>query len=471
MHAAMLEGTPPPTGVGTPPAPVRPEERFRGVELAIVLPTLNEEAGLEATFPELPLEALRKNGWRVMPLLIDGGSTDRTLEVARGYAIPVLHQHSRGKGAAIQEALSWLESQGVAYAVVLDADCTYPGASILPMVALLKAGSDVVVGVRYPAGTKEGRVRDLVHRGGNAFLNLSASVLSRRPILDLCSGLWGVRVKAASRLRLESTRFEVEAELFIKASRSGLIFHQIPILYRSRVGEAKLRAVRDGVQIFLTLFRWAGLSGWAPRSGGETGPRFLRHLLAICFVHGATRLTIRAPPSRAAESATLTRELQRAGVEVESVVASEQPWNEGFDPTRGGEAMRPGAVELEVHLPAVAPGTRDGSVAVAIVPHRGRIVVLGAVPPEGTPWVAALLRRGYRRDSEYGLPKLLTPLQAAHASVTGRRPRQETALLRANAFRSQILIFQRIAIAGAPPRPVEVPSRMASRAAEQDLSP
>jgi dolichol-phosphate mannosyltransferase len=412
-----------------------------GVELAIVLPTLDEEQGLRLTFPELPLGALSQNGWNVRPLVIDGGSTDRTLQVAAEFGIPVLHQRSRGKGAAIQEALSWLHRQGVAYAVVLDADCTYPGAAISPMVALLEAGSDVVVGVRYPAPTQQSAMRELIHRWGNAFLNFSASVLSGRPIMDLCSGLWGVRVDQATDLHLESTRFEVEAELFVKAYRAGRVFNQIPILYRERVGVAKLRAVHDGVQIFLTLFRYATFPGRRPTVRGEPESWFLRSLLAISFLHEADRFEIHAPPSRWADAELLMRGLQRGGISAKLSRTPDHPFTDPLEHPPG-EVNGDLGHALVVTLPTRPAGAHNIPFAVAVIPHRGRLVVLGAADAAGSPWIETLVRRGYHRDGRYAFPMLLSPLQAAHASVTGRRPRQETSLLRANAFRSEMMIFQ-----------------------------
>jgi hypothetical protein len=414
---------------------------FKGVDLAILLPTLNEEEGLRQTYPELPLQSLREAGWKVRVLVIDGGSTDTTLSVAAGFGLTVLHQTSSGKGAALQEALRWLHGEGVGYAIVLDADCTYPGSAIGPMAALLEAGSDVVIGVRYPAAPQAGSLSDAVHRGGNAFLNFSASVLTHRPILDLCSGLWGVRVPAAADLQLESQRFEVEAELYVKAFRRGLAVSQIPITYRQRVGEAKLRATRDGVQIFLTLFRWAASPGFPPRPPPRVGPRYLRSLLAVLFVHGAANLAIASNPSQSAEASDLARRLKRAGIRAE--VRTVETVRLDRDPlARFTGPASPETPELEVLLMSgTAPGGAE-AIAVVEVPKRNRVVVIGPASSSSLVsernWLHA-----YRLDEHDRGSDILAPLQAAHASITARRPRQESALLRANAFRSEIRLYQR----------------------------
>lgn len=435
--------------------------RFEGIDLAIVLPTLNEEEGLRRTYPELPIAALRGLGWAVQPLVIDGGSQDGTLAVAQGFDLPVLTQRGRGKGAAIQEALAWLAARRVSYAVVLDADCTYPGAAISPMVALLEAGSDLVVGVRYPATPTQGGIREAIHRDGNALLNLSASVLSHRPIIDLCSGLWGVRVAAATGLSLESRHFEVEAELFVKAARGGLTVSQIPIQYRQRVGEAKLRAFRDGVQIFLTLVRWSAVPSRIPR-GSVPSSRFLRSVLAACFVHRAERAVLHVAPDRTAEGQALARGLRRGGV---TPIVSPTPAAQAEDPFVGAaEVAEPGAPRTVVlTLPARPGGSSETPTALVHVGDRDRVVVVGA--PVGRPpaWLGGLSGRGYHLDGSSAAPSLLAPLQAAHASITDRRPRQETALLRANAYHAPVRIYVRD-----PRRPPDRPEIRATAPSRAD---
>lgn len=434
-----------------PGATPEPTAAFEGIDLAIVLPTLDEEEGLRRMVPELPLERLRSIGWRVRPLVIDGGSRDRTREVAAEFGIPVLMQRGRGKGAAIQEALSWLNARGVAYAVTLDADCTYPGSAISPMVALLEAGADLVVGVRYPAAAGQGGPTEAIHRWGNALLNLSASLLTHRPIIDLCSGLWGVRLSEASGLDLQSVHFEVEAELFVKAARRGLTVNQIPIEYRQRVGQAKLRAVRDGVQIFLTLLRYASTPSHPPRASAAT-PRFVRSLLAVCFVHRAERVELHAPSDRREEAEAMARGLRRGGLEPAVLPTPEERARDPFvgaPPLPLPEAAE-GPRSVVVTLPSRAGRPSETPTALAHVPSRGRLVVLGGPVGQVPEWLAGLPERGYRPMGSNAAPSLLAPVYAAHASISAKRPRQEAALLRANAYHAPVRIYVRDSRAPAP---------------------
>src|SRR5580658_559202 len=116
-----------------------------GVQAVVVLPTLNEEHGLERTLSQIPFDRFQDPSYRIQAFVIDGGSTDGTVAVAQRWGVPVFRQTGRGKGAAVVEALHWARAQGVLHAVLLDADATYPPQAILPALNLLRAGSGLVL--------------------------------------------------------------------------------------------------------------------------------------------------------------------------------------------------------------------------------------------------------------------------------------------------------------------------------------
>lgn len=297
-------------------------ESFEAANAAIILPTLNEEGGLSQTLLDIPFARLAGAGWRVRPLVVDGGSTDRTLEVAAAWGLPVLHQKSRGKGGAILEALDWLAERNVQYAVVLDADASYPGASVLPALELLDAGSHLVVGVRQSASGPPQDARELIHRVGNALLNFVAGQLSRSRILDVCSGFWGVQVERARELDLISHDFGIEAELFLKGQRAGWTIMQIPIPYRERIGEAKLHAVSDGARILLSIIRFGHKSLQAAPPPASLVPAFIRDLLVTALVGGGD-LVLVTPPSRENEARAVAFLLERSDLRPRVVVRPE----------------------------------------------------------------------------------------------------------------------------------------------------
>jgi hypothetical protein len=434
------------------------DETGRGRPVAILLPTLNEERGLERTLKELPLARLRETGYDPRVLVLDGHSTDRTVEVAREFGAEVLHQAGTGKGAALREGLAWAAAQGVDHVAVLDADFTYPAAGVPPIFSLLDAGSDLVIGVRRPSHAPLSSARNLIHRLGNGLLNSLAAQLSHSPVLDICSGLWGVRVSSIQGLTLLADGFEIEAELFLKAFRSGLLVSQIPIEYRERVGMAKLRTVRDGSRITLAILRYARTSsgvGPAASNGGvraAASPPADRGLERLILSTGVREITVYSHPGRAADAGRLAESFRRAQVGVRVVVrpyhtlANDGWFVPGMAPSKGD--VGPSSSPILIKLLERTNG--DGPVAVVGIPQTQRLVWLGT-PPTPSPSLLAQATRsgGYRLErSFHRRPSSLSLLNAALAPSPRIR---ELALLGANGSSTPVHIYEYVPPANRPP--------------------
>ncbi|MCI4351656.1 MAG: glycosyltransferase family 2 protein [Thermoplasmata archaeon] len=409
-----------------------PMASFRGVNTAIVLPTLNEADGVARTLSSLPLDELARSGHRAMPFVIDGGSTDGTVEIVRNLGIPLRAQGTRGKGAAIREALAWLRSEGIRYAIVLDADCTYPGEAIGPALALLASGSDLVIGIRRPLVTPLAGARDAVHRVGNAALNYLAARVSGEPILDLCSGFWGIDLHSSLDRDLVATGFDIEAELFLSAYRTGRTVTQIPIQYRKRVGEAKLRTFRDGARIFLTVLR-CGRRPWTP-SGlpARDSTALFRETLSICFANGAEHLTVVSDPTRRSEAEELISYFRGTGIVphlsiIPPPAASERP-TPPSPPGRLGPSPR----------------------AIVLLPDTRRMIYLGdpgprfprSWPNDGMSWTPPRsVRSSWVREFPAVRGRPLAWLQELGGKLDRSRDRRELSMLGANDFDADLTIW------------------------------
>ncbi len=346
-------------------------------EIAVVLPTLNEKSNLRRTYESIPLGALSRRGGSVRTFVIDGGSTDGTLEEAEALGLPVLHQKSRGKGAAIREAMDYLVQRGSRYAIVMDADCTYPGEAIVSVLSLLKSGAELVVGVRQNRRPPK-NLKEIVHRAGNAALTYVASQLSSHLVLDLCSGFWGVDLRQWSDDGFVATGFEIESELFLKSLRSGLSVTQIPIAYRARAKGAKLRTVHDGARIFLSVLRSAR---WPMRTHlvhRPTEGTLIRSMLSACFIQGADRIVLLSDVARLSQAQLLREQLSAGGIETTLVVADGPV---PADSTRLLASMVQQAGASQAPVLALSRGTPtdspDRESGVVVLPNTRRIIALG----------------------------------------------------------------------------------------------
>jgi dolichol-phosphate hexosyltransferase len=418
-------------------------------ERLVLLPTLNEEEGLAHTLSELQRVTFRPAEGAPSILVIDGGSTDRTLDVARYRRIPVVHQRSRGKGAAVREGLEFARTQGFAHVALLDADGTYPVSGLPGVFDLLEGGADLVVGIRRPDRPPVGRPRELVHRLGNSLLNFAAGEFTRRPVLDVCSGFWAIGLDRFRELDLESNGFEIESELFVKAFQRQWRVVQLPVTYRPRLGEAKLHTVRDGSRILLSILRHAGRGHTRP----EGSPRFgwpSSPLAAVLIGLQPDRVVLLASPERFDEAGRTAERLRVAipGADIATAAvpaAGPHPW----DPEMlTGLPAAPAAVQppIEVLLPPLLDGGyREYLVG---IPRTRRFVRLfepsGAVDPV-TPR-AELRRRPSPQFRRERLPVgALTAWFVLSSSFEPSWRQRELALLAANAGPDQVGVFRSIA--------------------------
>jgi hypothetical protein len=414
------------------------------VPVAILLPTLNEEEGLARTLDDIPVDHLRSAGFDPTFVVVDGHSTDKTVEVANSYGATVLVQTSKGKGGATREGLEWARANGMKYAILIDADFTYPGTGIASLLSLLEAGSDLAIGVRRPEFNPLGVVRAAIHRAGDGLLNYIAAQLSHSPILDICSGLWGIRTSVVRDLDLESTGFEIEAEVFLKSFRSGLRVSQIPISYRNRVGVAKLHAVRDGARILLGIVRHSGAAQIRadPLRTLRQAPRQpLRDLQAICLATDAHDLVVFSPVARMAEANDLARRLRAGKIGVSITVIPYDPLKQSVvgppSPLPLGAAVtKDGRIPIVVSLPTEGSSADPMSIAVVGLPNSRRLVCVpigeDAMGDDPFALPAHMTRSGGYRLEPAGIARFRS-LSILTSSFNGSVQGKELALLRANA--------------------------------------
>jgi glycosyltransferase involved in cell wall biosynthesis len=196
------------------------------VKLIIQIPCLNEEATLPGTLAELPREV---EGFdRVEWLVIDDGSTDRTLDVARGHGVDHIVRLTDNKGlaTAFQAGLDASLKLGADVIVNTDADNQYRARDIPRLVAPILAGeADLVVGVR--------RIDEIEHFSPTKKLlqRLGSFVVRRASgteVADTTSGFRAYDREAALQLQVVSS-FTYTLESLIQAGKMLVALDQVEI--------------------------------------------------------------------------------------------------------------------------------------------------------------------------------------------------------------------------------------------------
>ncbi|MCA1814211.1 MAG: glycosyltransferase family 2 protein [Halobacteriales archaeon] len=229
----------------------RPEAAYRQL-LSLVIPALNEEQGIGAVIDEVPRDALRKMGWDVEVLVVDGESADRTRDIATQRGARVIVEPRKGYGRAYKTGFARAKGDVIATA---DADLTYPVSDLPQLLELFEREKlDFLTTDRF-ADLEQGAMRTK-HRVGNWVLSTAARVLFMRSIRDSQSGMWLLRRSALDKLVLTADGMPFSEEIKLEAFRHpALRSQEVPIRYRVRVGEVKLQSWDDGVENLVFLLR------------------------------------------------------------------------------------------------------------------------------------------------------------------------------------------------------------------------
>jgi glycosyltransferase involved in cell wall biosynthesis len=208
---------------------------------------MNEAENLPHVLPRIP-------PWVHEVLLVDGNSTDGTVEVARELwpTITVVAQRGRGKGAALRTGFSAATGDLI---VMLDADGSTDPAEIPAFVGVLLSGADFAKGTRFVQG---GGTADMsrLRRAGNLVFTLLARLLFGNRFSDLCYGYNAFWARILPQLRLDGDGFEIETMINLRAVVAGLKVREVASFEERRVyGVSRLRTIPDGWRVLKTIWR------------------------------------------------------------------------------------------------------------------------------------------------------------------------------------------------------------------------
>jgi hypothetical protein len=196
-----------------------PPSDQRGDRISVVIPALNEEANIRQV-----LDALPGNVFEVV--LVDGGSTDATVEACTGDII-----------------------------VMLDADGSTDAAEIPRFIEALKHGAQVAKGSRFTSGGGSSDIT-LIRKVGNRCLCALVNALYGTGYSDLCYGFNAFWRGSFRQLRIDCDGFEVETLINIRTAKAHLNVVEVPSFEHHRIhGESKLHPARDGWRVLKTILR------------------------------------------------------------------------------------------------------------------------------------------------------------------------------------------------------------------------
>jgi glycosyltransferase involved in cell wall biosynthesis len=207
------------------------------MRISVIIPALNEEEAIGKVIGDLPSEIVTE------VLVVDGGSADRTRELADSLGARVLLETRRGYGRACLTGLENVSDPEIV--VFLDGDYSDRPAELSRLIAPLRAGeADIAIGSRLKGGHAPGAL------GWH-------QILGNRVIAWVIGRLYGVwlsdmgpframHYSCLARLHLEEMGYGWPVEMIIKGKTAGLRIVEVPVSYHPRIGKSKITGTLRG---------------------------------------------------------------------------------------------------------------------------------------------------------------------------------------------------------------------------------
>jgi len=216
-------------------------------KVSVIICAFNEEKNLPYVLPGIP-------AWVDEVVLVDGHSTDRTVEVAKKLRpeIRVLYQPNRGKGDALRHGIKHASGDIL---VTLDADGATDPKDIPKFIEPLLKGYDFAKGSRFTLALPVNKASHRIF--GNLLIAAVFNILYGDRYTDLCSGYNAFWKRALERIDLGSSDcFEDEPLLIARVKRAGLRIAEVGHHDLGRIyGEGKAPSWRQGLKAIKTITR------------------------------------------------------------------------------------------------------------------------------------------------------------------------------------------------------------------------
>jgi glycosyltransferase involved in cell wall biosynthesis len=222
--------------------------------VAVIIPAWNEAGAIGLVVTALPGDLIDAR------IVVDGGSTDGTADVARAAGATVVGQDRPGYGTACAAGVRAALADGAEILVFLDGDYADDPADLpLVLAPVLDGSADLVLGSRLDR--RERGALPPHQRAGNRVATALIALLYRRRLRDIGS-FRAIRADRLAALGLRHPTYGWPVEMVVKAARRGYRIVEVPIHYRRRIGRAKVGgtlrgSLRAGYHMLRTILAYA----------------------------------------------------------------------------------------------------------------------------------------------------------------------------------------------------------------------
>jgi glycosyltransferase involved in cell wall biosynthesis len=217
--------------------------------ISVIIPVFNEEGSIGKVLNDIPQDLVNN------VIVVDNGSTDRSVEIAKNNGAIVLSEKERGYGAACLKGIDYLKRNNIPDILIfLDGDYSDFPEDMIDLIDKIDSGYDFVLGSRV-MGVQANRAKLSSHSIlGNKLAAFFLKWLFKGNYTDL-GPFRAIRFDKLLSLNMQDRNFGWTMEMQIKAVRKGLSTCEVPVQYRERyAGESKVTGtIKGSVKAFAKI--------------------------------------------------------------------------------------------------------------------------------------------------------------------------------------------------------------------------
>jgi glycosyltransferase involved in cell wall biosynthesis len=215
--------------------------------VSVVIPTLNEAGNIREALTTID----RELAFPKEIIVVDGNSTDGTLEIVKDSNCRLIIEPRRGYGVALRRGMRAAKGDVV---VMVDGDGTYEVKHInLLLERMLETDAELCMATRMYDPNKAMGFMNFV---GNKIITFCFNMLFKQNLSDTQSGFRAISHSAIEKVDFKETDMAFATEMLVKFAKKGFRMVEVPSIYKTRkYGKTKLKPFSSGIEIFATMLK------------------------------------------------------------------------------------------------------------------------------------------------------------------------------------------------------------------------
>jgi glycosyltransferase involved in cell wall biosynthesis len=215
--------------------------------VSVVIPTLNEAGNIREALDTID----RELDFPKEIIVVDGNSTDGTLEIVKDSNCRLIIEPRRGYGVALRRGMKAAKGDVV---IMVDGDGTYEVKHINRLLErMMETDAELCMATRMYDPNKAMGFMNFV---GNKIITFCFNMLFKQNLSDTQSGFRAISHSAIEKVNFKETDMAFATEMLVKFAKKGFRMVEVPSIYKVRkYGKTKLRPFSSGIEIFATMVK------------------------------------------------------------------------------------------------------------------------------------------------------------------------------------------------------------------------